>query len=230
MIREICFDTETTGKEIGDGNRILEIGCVELINKKITGKPFQSYLTPEGKRIEPGARNVIKKDDDFFKDKPLFSNVYQDFLDFIKNDILVAHNAPFDMGFINNEFKLIGLPPLENKVIDTLEIARKRRSTGNSLDNLCKEFKIDKTKREKEGHGALLDSQLLAEVYINLTKIQLNIFDEKKIDKDFTVDLTTNNEVNVEKRIFKISELDEKLHKEFIEKNIKNSLWYNNEI
>ncbi len=167
MVREIVLDTETTGLDPFDGHRIIEIGCVELVNHVPTGKTLQLYINPE-RDVPADAVNVHGITDDFLRDKPTFSQAYTDFVDFIKGDALVIHNAAFDMKFINWEFKQVGHPSYpDKKVIDTLAIAR-RKFPGSpaSLDALCRRFGIDNT--ERTYHGALLDSELLAEVYLEL--------------------------------------------------------------
>ena len=167
-MREIVFDTETTGLRPEDGDRVIEIGGVELENRFPTGRYFHVYINPDGKEVDPGAYNVHGISNADLADKPLFADIVQDFLDFISDANLVAHNAGFDMNFINAEFSRLGMQPFPaDRVIDTLMIARKRHPMGpNSLDALCQRYSIDNSHREK--HGALLDSELLAEVYIEM--------------------------------------------------------------
>lgn len=166
MKREIVLDTETTGLSPRDGDRIVEIGCVELINHIPTGENFHVYLNPE--RLMPEeARRVHGLDDKFLADKPLFVAEAQGFIDFIADSVLVIHNAPFDMGFLNAELDRIKRPALKNEVIDTVKVARKVHPGARvSLDALCKHYGIDNSKRTV--HGALLDSEILAEVYLEL--------------------------------------------------------------
>lgn len=168
MLREIVFDTETTGMDPFSGDRIIEIGAVELVNHLPTGKTCQLYINPE-RDVPADATAVHGITNEFLKDKPVFSQVYTEFVDFIGPDgILVAHNAAFDMKFINWEFKNVGHPEFpQNRVIDTLVIARKKfPGSPANLDALCRRFSIDNTARTY--HGALLDSELLAEVYLEL--------------------------------------------------------------
>ena len=167
-MREIVFDTETTGLRAEEGDRIIELGAVELENRFPTGRNFHTYINPDGKAVDPGAYNVHGISDADLADKPLFADIAQDFLDFVSEANLVAHNAGFDMGFINAELARLGMPPFPaERVIDTLMIARRRHPMGpNSLDALCQRYAIDNSHRDK--HGALLDSELLAEVYIEL--------------------------------------------------------------
>jgi DNA polymerase-3 subunit epsilon len=166
-MREILLDTETTGLDPKTGHRIVEIGCVELIHRKRTGATFHSYLNPE-RDMPQEAYRIHGISGEFLQDKPLFAHVAEDFSAFIEGATLVIHNASFDIKFLNAELKTINRPLLPlDKVIDTLLIARKRfPGSPASLDALCKRFKIDLSSREK--HGALLDAELLAEVYIQL--------------------------------------------------------------
>jgi DNA polymerase III subunit epsilon len=167
MTREIVLDTETTGLSPRDGHRIVEIGAVELINHMPTGQNFHAYLDPQ-RDMPKEAEAVHGLSANFLKGKPLFAAVAQDLLSFIGESVLVIHNASFDMGFINWELKAIGAVPIDmGQVIDTLAIAKQKHPmASNSLDALCRRFGIDLSKRTK--HGALLDSELLAEVYLEL--------------------------------------------------------------
>ncbi|OWJ76854.1 DNA polymerase III subunit epsilon [Haematobacter genomosp. 1] len=166
-MREIVLDTETTGFEPEQGDRIVEIGAVELFNHMPTGRTFHVYINPE-RSMPPEAFEVHGLGDDFLRDKPVFREVAQDFLTFVGDARLVIHNAAFDMKFLNAELGWLGLPriPFE-QAVDTLAIAR-RRFPGSpaSLDALCRRFGVDNSAREK--HGALLDSEILAEVYLEL--------------------------------------------------------------
>lgn len=169
-MREIVLDTETTGIDPYDPSgrhRIVEIGAVELVNHVATGRHYHQYLNPE-RPMPREAFEVHGLGDDFLADKPLFKDVAQAFLDFIGDAKLVIHNARFDMRFINAELEWAGLPPLPmSRAIDTLEMARKRfPGAQNTLDALCRRFGVDNSARDK--HGALLDSELLAEVYLEL--------------------------------------------------------------
>ncbi len=167
-MREIVFDTETTGLNPLGGDRIVEIGCVEMVNRLPTGQTFHVYLNPE-RDMPDGAFRVHGLSAEFLADKPLFAAVAQEFMDFIGDAALVAHNASFDMGFINAELVRAKMPGIANeRVIDTLQLARRKHPFGpNSLDALCQRYNIDNSRRTK--HGALLDSEILAEVYIELT-------------------------------------------------------------
>lgn len=166
-MREIVLDTETTGLDPAAGHRVVELGCLELVNTVATGETFHAYFNPE--MIMPtGAQDVHGLSDDFLADKPLFADCADDFLAFIGDAQLVIHNAQFDLGFLNSELERIGKPRLTNAYVDTVSMAR-RKFPGQraSLDALCERFGIDNSSRTK--HGALLDSELLAEVYLELS-------------------------------------------------------------
>jgi len=170
-MRQIVLDTETTGLSWEKGNRVVEIGCVELIERRPSGRRFQRYLNP-GREFEPGAQEVTGLTLEFLADKPRFEDVVGEFLDFIRDAELVIHNATFDIGFLDNELLLAGTQfgrmRDHARVLDTLALARERfPGQRNSLDALCKRFGVDNSHREL--HGALLDSQLLVEVYLALT-------------------------------------------------------------
>jgi DNA polymerase-3 subunit epsilon len=167
-MREIIFDTETTGLDPYQGDRLVEIGCVEIINGFPTGKSFHKYLNPE-RDVPEGAFKVHGLSREFLMDKPLFAEVVDEFIEFIGDARLVAHNAMFDLGFINAELERAKKPlVLRDRLVDTLMLARRRfPGGGNKLDDLCVRYNIDLSRRTT--HGALLDAELLAEVYIELT-------------------------------------------------------------
>ncbi|MEM7243244.1 MAG: DNA polymerase III subunit epsilon [Pseudomonadota bacterium] len=166
-MREIVWDTETTGFDPDGGDRLVEIGAVELQNHMPTGRIFHQYINPE-RDMPQGAFEVHGLSEEFLKDYPVFKKIGQAFLDFVGDAVLIAHNANFDMKFINAELKWATLPQFtSNRALDTLEIARRKfPGAQNSLDALCRRFGVDNSGREK--HGALLDSELLAEVYLEL--------------------------------------------------------------
>lgn len=166
-MREIVLDTETTGVEANAGDRIVEIGCVELINHCPSGRSFHCYLNPQ-RPMSEGAFRVHGLSDAFLADKPLFAGVADEFESFVGDAKLVIHNAAFDIGFLNMELKRIGRGPLDPaRVVDTLALARRKHpGAGNSLDALCNRYGIDNSRRTR--HGALLDAEILAEVYIEL--------------------------------------------------------------
>jgi DNA polymerase-3 subunit epsilon len=166
-MREIIFDTETTGLD-SRTDRIIEVGGVELVNHFPTGRTIHLYINPDGTKVHPDALAVHGITDEFLTDKPVFADVAQEILDFFEGATWIAHNANFDMGFINAELARLGLPPIpQDRVVDTLQLARRKNPMGpNSLDALCRRYGIDNSHRTK--HGALLDSELLAEVYIEM--------------------------------------------------------------
>jgi DNA polymerase III subunit epsilon len=166
-MREIVLDTETTGFEPTEGDRIVEIGAVELFNHMPTGRTYHQYINPE-RPMPKAAFEVHGLGDDFLRDKPVFREIAQAFLDFVGSDLLVIHNASFDMKFLNHELGVVGLPKLPTaQALDTLAIARQKfPGSPASLDALCRRFGVDNSNREK--HGALLDSEILAEVYLEL--------------------------------------------------------------
>jgi len=216
---EIILDTETTGLS-AEKDRIVEIACVELNNYIPTNNIFHTFINPEIK-VSTDAFRVHGYSDEFLSTKPKFKDIAQDFINFIKDKKLIIHNADFDLGFLNNEFKRLNLKPiLKSEVIDTLQIARSKfPGTGNSLDALCKRFKINIELREK--HSALLDCQLLSKVYIELIE-----------KKELTLDLKSNNEIlNQEQKfvkngdgiIVKVSKEQMEEYKKFLKKNVSNS-------
>jgi DNA polymerase-3 subunit epsilon len=168
MLREIVLDTETTGLDPKTGDRIIELGCIELVNRIPTGREFHSYLNPEDRGVHPDAEAIHGLSTAFLKDKPLFNLIADGFLDFIGQSPLVIHNAAFDLGFLNAELERAGRHLIvPERVIDTLALARRKHPAGpNSLDALCKRYGIDNSRRAK--HGALLDSSLLAAIYVEL--------------------------------------------------------------
>lgn len=166
-MREIVFDTETTGLSPAEGHKIIEIGCVELINRVATGRTFHHYIDPQ-REIDASATRVHGITNERVAGMPLFKDVAEAFLTFVANAPLVAHNASFDINFLNHELGLIDLPHLQNEVVDTLQIARQKFPGAQAtLDALCRRYEIDLSARTY--HGALLDAQLLAEVYLELT-------------------------------------------------------------
>ncbi|MBK69135.1 MAG: DNA polymerase III subunit epsilon [Legionellales bacterium] len=176
-MKQIVLDTETTGLEPKQGHRIIEIGCVELINRRETKRNFHQYLNPE-REIEDGAYNVHGLSNEFLSDKPRFADIAQDFIDFIKDSELIIHNAPFDVGFINSELRLMGKKwgQVEDycKVFDTLLLAREKHpGQKNNLDALCKRYDVDNSNRDL--HGALLDAEILLDVYLGMTGGQTDL-------------------------------------------------------
>lgn len=171
-MRSVVLDTETTGMPVTDGHRIIEIGCVEIVNRKLTNRHFHVYLQPD-REIDEEAIKVHGITNEFLIDKPRFKEVANDFYEFIKGAQLIIHNAVFDIGFINNEFDLLGQTERADvedycSILDSLQLARERHpGQRNSLDALCKRYHVDNSGREL--HGALLDAELLADVYLTMT-------------------------------------------------------------
>ena len=170
-MRQVVLDTETTGIDPKLGHRIIEIGCVELINRRITGRHFHQYINPM-REVDQGAMEVHGITNEFLADKPLFSDIVDSFIEYIGDAELVIHNAPFDVGFLDHEFKLIGphLGTIADRcsVLDTLVLARnKHPGQKNNLDALCRRYSVDNSQRDL--HGALLDAEILADVYLLMT-------------------------------------------------------------
>ena len=170
-MRQVVLDTETTGLEVCQGHRIIEIGCVEIVDRKLTGRHYHQYIKPE-RAIDQGALEVHGITEEFLADKPVFSRVADEFMDFIRGAELIIHNAPFDVGFIDAELKLIDadarLVASECKITDSLQLARaKHPGQRNNLDALCQRYAVDNSNRTL--HGALLDAEILADVYLPMT-------------------------------------------------------------
>jgi|TARA_Y100000310_G_scaffold61098_1_gene56399 DNA polymerase-3 subunit epsilon len=218
-MKEIVLDTETTGLEIKDGHRIVEIGCIELENLIPTSKKFHCYLNP-GRKVSEKALEVHGYTDEFLSDKKNFKDIADEFLEFIKDKKLIIHNAEFDLAHLNNELELIGKNKInKNDIIDTLDLARdKFPGSGISLDALCKRYRIDNSKRKK--HTALIDCELLSRVYINL-------IDQKEPMLDFQA-TNQNNQYSENqkykdyfKKIVIPSHEELKLHKAYLKKSLK---------
>ena len=222
-MREIVLDTETTGLNYTKGDRIIEVGCVELINHISTGKNLQFYCSTD-KKIGEDAIELHGLTNEFLNKYPAFKEHLKNFFDFIKNDTLIIHNAEFDVGFINNELKLIGAKPITNRIIDTMLLARKKLNARiTNLNHLCRRFSIDTSSRKL--HGALLDCHLLAGVYLELLggkQTSLNLSEFKKNNTSPTNKPPANNN-NVNK--VKLTKEEAQSHKEFV-KSIKNALWH----
>jgi len=176
-MRQVVLDTETTGLEAEQGHRVIEIGAVELVDRRLTGKNFHSYLNPQ-REIEDGALEVHGITREFLADKPLFAEIAEEFLRFVDGAELIIHNAPFDLGFLDAELSLLPTPPGRitdfASVLDTLELARELHpGQRNNLDALCKRYEIDNSSRTM--HGALLDAEILADVYLAMTGGQTDL-------------------------------------------------------
>ena len=178
-MRQIILDTETTGLSPALGHRIIEVAAVEMINRRLTGNHYHCYLNPE-REIDSGAQQVHGISLEFLQDKPKFSEVSQEFLTFVAGGELVIHNAPFDVGFLNHELALLSLEPVETYcagVVDTLKLAKELHpGQKNNLDALCRRYEVDNSNRTL--HGALLDAELLAEVYLAMTRGQESLMIE----------------------------------------------------
>ena len=220
-MKEIVLDTETTGLSVKDGHRIVEIGCVELDNLIPTKNNFHCYLNPE-RKVSEKALGVHGYTDEFLSDKKKFSEIADEFLNFIRDKRLIIHNADFDLSHLNNELKKIGHEPLKNEIVDTIILARdKFPGSQISLDALCKRYKIDNSKRSR--HTALIDCELLAKVYINL-------IDQKEPTLDFQSQEKNASVINRKdylyfKKIVQLSE-DEKLnHSEYLKRSLKKNFF-----
>ncbi len=220
-MKEVVLDTETTGISVKDGHRIVEIGCIELENLIPTKNKFHCYLNPQ-RKVSEQALKVHGYTDEFLSKQMKFSEIGEEFLEFIKDKRLIIHNAEFDLSHLNNELKLLGKNKIENEIIDTLSLARdKYPGSTVSLDALCKRFRIDNSKRVK--HTALIDCDLLARVYINL-------IDQKEPTFDLSITgegnlMSNNRNIQYFKKIIKPSEEEIKQHKLYLNKNLKKNFF-----
>ena len=227
-MREIVLDTETTGLNINDGHRIIEIAACEMKNYVLTGEKIHLYINPEREigKVASSVHGLTNKD---LIDKPKFVDIHERFLEFIGSDRLIIHNAEFDMSFLNNELKICGLNPLKNNILDTLKLARTRHPGSLvNLDSLCRRYNISLENRNY--HGALVDTLLLAEVYVELIggRQKTLIFNNNdSIDKikHQRINLKIKKlEITLDQRNFEPNERELKKHKDFI-KDINNSIW-----
>ena len=216
-MKEIVLDTETTGLDIKDGHRVVEIGCIELDNLIPTKKSFHCYLNPE-RKVSEQAFKVHGYSDDFLAKQKKFSEIVEEFLSFIEGKKLIIHNAEFDLGHLNNELKILGKDKLKNNIEDTLILARNKFPGSQiNLDSLCKRYRIDNSKRTK--HTALIDCELLSKVYINLIdqkEPKLN-FDEETLKKEND----HNSNISYCKKIIKPSPEELELHANFLKSKFK---------
>jgi len=215
-MREIVLDTETTGISVKDGHRIVEIGCIELDNLIPTQNKFHCYLNPE-RKVSEKAFKVHGYSDEFLSKQKKFSEVAEDFLEFIKDKRLIIHNAEFDLAHLNNELNLFGKNKLQNEIVDTLTLARNKYPGSQvSLDSLCKRFRIDNSRRTY--HTALIDCDLLAKVYINL-------LDQKEPTLDFKQNLQIEEAQNIKlkynKKVILPSSEELRKHKEYLKNYLK---------
>tara|TARA_B100000427_G_C15479508_1_gene582278 strand:- start:424 stop:1092 length:669 start_codon:yes stop_codon:yes gene_type:complete len=221
-MKEVVLDTETTGLEVKEGHRIVEIGCIELENQIPTSNRFHCYLNPE-RKVSSKAFEVHGYTDEFLASKKKFKEISNDFIKFIENKKLIIHNADFDLSHLNNELSLIGEKKIDKKnVIDTLILAKEKFPGSQiSLDALCKRFRIDNSRRVK--HTALVDCELLSKVYINL-------IDQKEPSLNFKInedEVSNKNFININycKKIIYPSKIESDLHKKYLKSNLKKNFF-----
>jgi len=220
-MKEIVLDTETTGISVKEGHRIVEIGCIELEDLIPTKNRFHCYLNPE-RKVSEKALEVHGYTDDFLASQKKFSDVGEEFLEFIKDKRLIIHNAEFDLGHLNNELSLFGKKKIENEVVDTLTLARdKFPGSPVSLDALCKRYRIDNSKRTQ--HTALIDCDLLAKVYINLIDQKEPTLDFQNQDNEI-IEKNLSGVVYFKKVVEPTSE-ELKKHKEYLKNNLKKNFY-----
>ena len=222
-MKEVILDTETTGLDVKDGHRIVEIGCLELDNFVLTSKKFHYYLNPE-RKVSEQALKVHGYTNFFLANKKKFSQIVDEFLEFIRDKKLVIHNAAFDLSHLNNELAILGKNKISpQNVVDTLELARKKfPGSQNSLDALCKRYKIDNSRRVK--HTALIDCELLSKVYVNLAGQKEPTFDLKIGDSSSFSEIT-NRKIKYYKKVIKPTQEEIKLHKNFLKTNLKKNFF-----
>tara|TARA_B100001741_G_C16481372_1_gene565044 strand:+ start:318 stop:986 length:669 start_codon:yes stop_codon:yes gene_type:complete len=219
---EVVLDTETTGLSVSEGHRIVEIGCIELSDLMPTKNKFHCYLNPE-RKVSEQAFKIHGYSDEFLSKQKKFSQIAEEFLKFINGKRLIIHNAEFDISHINNELSLIGKQKIKEDIIDTLQVAREKfPGSSTSLDALCKRYNIDNSRRDK--HNAVIDCELLSKVYINL-------LDQKEPTLDLAVESNLNNEISKDSKmkyfdkIIKPNENEIKMHKDFLKKEIKKNFF-----
>ena len=219
-MNEVFLDTETTGLSFRDGHKVVEIACIETKDLIATGKVFHKLINPKRSMPEE-AFKVHGFSQDFLSDKETFDQVADEFLSFIKDKKIIIHNASFDLGFLNGELGLIKKEKINKKqAIDSLELARNKfPGTSNSLDSLCKRFNIDLSRRTK--HNALLDCELLREVYINL----LDVKEPKFNLSNNVIEVNINKSTDYNKTVVKISDVEIKKHKEFLKSELKKNFY-----
>tara|TARA_B100000674_G_scaffold497008_1_gene529180 strand:- start:860 stop:1522 length:663 start_codon:yes stop_codon:yes gene_type:complete len=220
-MKEIVLDTETTGISIKEGHRIVEIGCIELENLIPTKNKFHYYLNPE-RKVSEKAFQIHGYDDEFLSKQKKFSEIGDDFINFIKGKRLIIHNAEFDLAHLNNELKLLGKPQIENEIVDTLILAREKFPGSQvSLDALCKRFRVDNSRRKQ--HTAILDCELLSKVYINL-------IDQKEPTLDFKTQIIDNsqnhlNQISYFKKIVLPNEQEIRSHEKYLKNHLKKNFF-----
>ena len=220
-MKEIILDTETTGLSVKEGHRIVEIGCIEMENFIPTNNNFHCYLNPE-RKVSEKALETHGYTDEFLSDKKKFKEIADDFLMYIKGKKLIIHNAEFDLSHLNNELKIAGKDLINNEIVDTVVLARdKFPGSSNSLDALCKRYRIDNSKREK--HTALIDCDLLSKVYINL-------IDQKEPKLNFNNEIfgaseTQKKNISYFKKVIKISDKEKKDHEQYLKTSLKKNFF-----
>jgi DNA polymerase-3 subunit epsilon len=220
-MKEVVLDTETTGISIKEGHRIVEIGCIELENLIPTKNKFHCYLNPE-RKVSEKALEVHGYTDEFLATQKKFSDIGEEFLNFIKNKRLVIHNAEFDLSHLNNELAILGKKKIENEIVDTLILARdKFPGSPVSLDALCKRYRVDNSRRTQ--HTALIDCDLLAKVYINL-------IDQKEPTLNFqneevAINQKNNTNTNYYKKVVEPTDEELKKHREYLKNNLKKNFF-----
>ena len=220
-MKEVILDTETTGLSVKEGHRIVEIGCIELENFIPTNNNFHCYLNPE-RKVSEKALEIHGYTDEFLSDKKKFREIADDFLLYVKGKKLIIHNAEFDLSHLNNELKIAGKDSIKNEIVDTVVLARdKFPGSSNSLDALCKRYRIDNSKREK--HTALIDCDLLSKVYINL-------IDQKEPKLNFNNEISQDNQmlktnISYFKKVVRPSEKEKKNHEQYLKTNLKNNFF-----
>ena len=220
-MKEVILDTETTGLSVKEGHRIVEIGCIELENFIPTNNNFHCFLNPE-RKVSEKALETHGYTDEFLSDKKKFLEIADDFLSYIKGKKLIIHNAEFDLSHLNNELKIAGKDLINNEIVDTVVLARdKFPGSSNSLDALCKRYRIDNSKREK--HTALIDCDLLSKVYINL-------IDQKEPKLNFSNETSDNNQVlkkNISyfKKVVKPTEEEKRNHEQYLKTNLRKNFF-----
>ena len=220
-MKEVILDTETTGLSVKEGHRIVEIGCIELENFIPTNNNFHCYLNPE-RKVSEKALETHGYTDEFLSDKKKFREIVDDFLLYVKGKKLIIHNAEFDLSHLNNELKIAGKDSIKNEIVDTVVLAREKfPGSSNSLDALCKRYRIDNSKREK--HTALIDCDLLSKVYINL-------IDQKEPKLNFNNEISQDNlmiktNISYFKKVVRPSEKEKKNHEQYLKTNLKNNFF-----
>ncbi|MGO4570771.1 DNA polymerase III subunit epsilon [Microvirga sp. 2TAF3] len=229
MLREIVLDTETTGTEHANGDRVIEIGCVELLNHIPTGKSYHVYINPQ-RAVSAGALAVHGLSDEFLADKPVFAAIVDEFMEFVGDGRLVIHNAAFDIGFLNAEFARTGHKPFVlADVVDTLSMARRKHpGAANNLDALCSRYGIDNSKRTK--HGALLDAEILAEVYIELiggkqVGFDLSMQPAGRQSRGLQTEAAASREARPRTMISRLTDAEKAAHEAFIQSLGGTPLW-----